>query len=329
MMTEDTSMIKIISTGGTIAESPGEGDRIHLSSRQLVAGLGPAFPSLQVETMDLMDVPSTFMRPQDMLRIAAEIDIALADPRVSGAVVTHGTATMEETAFCLDVTRSPGKPVVLTGALLTPGEVGYDGLMNLADAIATAASPASHGLGALVVMNGEIHAARDVVKAHASALGSFRSPEFGPLGRVDRGNVYYARQPSVRTVPLSPNGPPATVPLLTCYAGMEGDELEILAAHAKGLVLQGMGSGTAPPWLVNTLAKLVNAGTAVVLTSRCAEGRVSTAIPERRAFAGYPETLYAVGVIPSWLPGLKARLKLSLALVSGLSEVELKERMLQ
>lgn len=322
-------MIKIISTGGTIAESPGEGDRFHLSGRQLVAGLGTALRSLEVETADLMDVPSTFMRPQDMLKIGAAIDIALADPRVTGAVVTHGTATMEETAFCVDITRSPGKPVVFTGALLTPGQVGYDGLMNLADAVATAASPASQGLGVLVVMNGEIHAARDVVKAHASALGSFRSPEFGPLGRVDRSHVYYARQPSVRTEPLSPKGPPAAVRLLTCYAGIEGEELDMLAARARGLVLQGMGSGTAPPWLVDTVAKLVQGGTAVVLTSRCAEGRVLTAIPQRRAVAGYPETLYAVGVIPSWLPGLKARLKLSLALASELSAAELKEHLLQ
>jgi len=322
-------MIKIISTGGTIAESPGEGDRFHLSARQLIAGLGSAFRLLEVETVDLMDVPSTFMRPEDMLRIGTAIETALSDPHVTGAVITHGTATLEETAFCVDVTRSPGKPVVFTGALLTPGEVGYDGLMNLADAIATAASPASHGLGALVVMNGEIHTARDVVKAHASALSSFRSPEFGPLGRIDRGNVYYTRRPSVRTVPLSPKRPPATVPLLTCYAGIEGVELEIMAARAKGLVLQGMGSGTTPPWLVETVSKLVQRGTTVVLTSRCAEGRVLTAIPERRAVAGYPETLYAAGVIPSWLPGLKARLKLSLALASGLSEAELRERMLQ
>ena len=322
-------MIKIISTGGTIAESPGEGDRFHLSARQLVAGLGPAFRSLEVETVDLMDVPSTFMRPQDMLEIGAAIDTALADRRVSGVVVTHGTATMEETAFCVDATRSPGKPVVFTGALLTPGEVGYDGLMNLADAIVTAASPASNGLGVMVVMNGEIHAARDVVKMHASALSSFRSPEFGPLGRVDRGHVHYARRPSVRTVPLSPKGPPAPVRLLTCYAGIGGDELDALAAGAEGLVLQGMGSGTAPPWLVDTLAKLVREGVAVVLTSRCAEGRVLTHIPERRAVAGYPETLYAVGVIPSWLPGLKARLKLSLALASGASAAELKEHLLQ
>src|SRR3954447_19165876 len=98
MMTEDNTVIKIISTGGTIAESPGEGTRFHLSARELVARLGPAVRSLEVETVDLMDVPSTFMRPQQMLEIGAAIDIAFADQRVSGVVVTHGTATMEETA---------------------------------------------------------------------------------------------------------------------------------------------------------------------------------------------------------------------------------------
>src|SRR5262249_37627871 len=151
-----------------------------------------------------------------------------------------------------------GKPIVFTGALLTPDRLGYDGLMNFRDAIKTASCPQSERKGVLVVLNGQIHAARDVVKGHATALNSFRSPEFGPLGRIDA-DPYFVRTPILQeTLSASVPLPLAQVQLVTCYAGIQPNLFDaVVSLRPKGIIVQGMGSGTVPPWIADKLEEIV------------------------------------------------------------------------
>jgi L-asparaginase len=213
--------------------------------------------------------------------------------------------------------------------MLTPDRPGYDGLMNFRDAIKTAAHPQARDKGVLVVMGGQIHSARHVVKGHSTALNSFRSPEFGALGRAD-GELHFVQAPvPQQAVALSSLPAMAAVEMVTCYAGIQPDVFDaIVGLRPAGLIVQGMGSGTVSPWIADKLEALVKGGLCVVLTTRCAEGRVLTSVPARRTVAGYPEDLYRRGVIPTTLPGLKARLKLSLLLGLATPAEDLKRHMM-
>lgn len=322
-------MIRLITTGGTIAEAEAEVGRAHWNGQRLLSALRALgkVELPEVEVVDLMDVPSTFLGPQEMYEIGAAVRSAYGDVAVQGVVITHGTATLEETAYFTELLVDSEKPIVFTGALLTPDVLGYDGSANLWDAISTAASPSARGKGVLVAMHGEIHAARDVVKGHPTALDAFRSPEFGPLGRVTRGRVRFYRTPILEEhIPATP--PLARVDLLTCYAGMSADVIRAVAGlRPQGLVLQAMGSGTVPPAVAGALGDLVTGGIVVVATTRCAEGRVEWKPPEGKRVAGYAYHLKELGVVFSDLPGLKARLKLIALLSAGATPDQIEQRM--
>ncbi len=322
-------MIRLITTGGTIAEAPASGGRAHWDGGRLLAAAGELGDGGRsgVEVTDLMDVPSTFLDTDQMYEIATAVGRACADPAVTGVVVTHGTATMEETAYFTGLLVRSEKPVVFTGALLTPDLLGYDGALNLRDAIATASSASARGLGVVVVMHGEIHAAREVAKVHASAPDAFRSTEFGPLGRVGAGGVRLYRRPVVREhVPATQ--PLSRVEILTCYAGMDREVVRAVASlRPRGLVIQAMGSGNVPPSIVDPLREAVEAGIIVVLSTRCGEGRVERKAPGHRRVEGYTYHLEEVGVIFTDLPGVKARLKLIALLSTGADRRQIAEQM--
>src|SRR5262249_39491435 len=138
-----------------------------------------------------LEVPSGAIGFGDMLGLARRAKAALADPDAAGVVVTHGTATLEQTAYFLDVVLDEDRPVVLTGAMRNPTLPSDDGPLNLLNAVQVAACPRSRELGVLVVMNGFVHCARDVTKMSSSNVNAFQSPEFGPLGAVDEDYVFY------------------------------------------------------------------------------------------------------------------------------------------
>lgn len=321
-------MIRVITTGGTIAERPGRHGRLHLGGDQLVGGLaGPSAAS--VEVVDLLDLPSTFITTEDMFRIAHAVNKARAESRIRGVVITHGTATMEETAFFVDQIIAPGKPVVFTGAMLPPGTPGYDGAANLAEAIALANSDLAYGRGVLIAMHTRVHAAGEVVKAHSTALDAFRSPGSGPVGRNDGGAISFFRQVVPLQLITGAEPPVPEVALLICYAGMTDSILMALRSlDIKGVVVAGMTSGAVPPWLADPLEQMVSDGIAVAVTTRCTEGTVLTASPDRRPVPGYPEYLFARAIIPTTLPGLKARIRMALLLSARIEGTELRRRML-
>lgn len=313
--------ISVITTGGTITQVLGGSELRHLHGADLLAGLSDSagvMPTVEVD--DLFDLPSTYIGPDDMVRIAEAVRRHVARDDVDGVVVTHGTATIEETVYFVDLLVDATKPVVFTGAQRFPGTPGYDGHRNLRDAIVAANSPQLAGAGAVIVFDGEIHAARDVAEVHPSATGGFQSLEFGPLGKVELDRAVVMRMPRGAHETYRVQPPLARVDLLTCYAGMSGDIVSAVAGlGARGLILEGMTSGAIPPGAVAAVRDAMEQGIVVALTTRCASGRVirrSGAVYE--GVQGWGTDLGRLGVALTDLAGLKARYRLIVLLSSGL-----------
>jgi L-asparaginase len=313
--------IAIITTGGTITQVLGGSELRHLHGAELLSGLSPEAEGMPaVDVHDLMDLPSTYVGPDEMLRIAEAVRRQLGRDDVEGVVVTHGTATIEETVYFVDLVVETIKPVVFTGAQRFPGTAGYDGHRNLRDAITVARTPSLAPAGVMLVFDGEIHTAREVVEFHPTSTAGFRSLDTGPIGRVDLDRVVLTRMPLRDGAIHQPRTPLARVDMLTCYAGMSGDVVHAVGAlGGGGLVVNGMTSGAVPPAVVPALQDLINNGTVVVLSTRCPAGRVvrrSGATYDR--VVGYGTDLERLGIALTDLPGLKARCRLLVLLSAGL-----------
>jgi len=317
--------IALITTGGTIAERTEPGVSAHLSGAELILSLAGAV-GVEVDTIDLFDLPSTYLGFSEMRSITQAALTAL-DSGADAVVVTHGTNTLEETAYFVDLVCEPGLPIVFTAAMLPPLAVGYDGHANLRDAILVAGDPRSRGLGVLVVMAGEVHSARDVVKNHSMNLGAFKSPEFGPLGAIDVDRFYLARRPVVLEVLPFPAEEPL-VEGIKCYAGMSDLLIRTAIDHKfAGLVIETLGSGQVPPAVMPSLREAVRAGVTVVAVVRGPMGRLLRSHHCKQARVDGDEwDLREAGVIFCDLPGAKARVKLQLALSAKLPVDELQHR---
>lgn len=322
--------VSVITTGGTITQLLGGPELRHIRGSELLAGLPDAsggMPAVEVE--DLMDLPSTHIGPDEMLRIADAVRRHVERDDVDGIVVTHGTATIEETIYFVDLIVAPVKPIVFTGAQRFPGSAGYDGHRNFHDAILAASSPALAGVGAVLVFDGEIHTARDVGEVHASSTAGFQSLGLGPIGRVDLDRVVVMRRPQRESTTFRVRPPLAQVDLLTCYAGMSGDVVHaICELGAPGLIVQGMTSGGVPPALVPVLHDVMQRGTVVALTTRCPSGRVVRRSGE--LFDGVPgwgTDLSRLGVALTDLAGLKARCRLIVLLSAGIDREAVRQLM--
>jgi L-asparaginase len=267
----------------------------------------------RVEGRTLRQTSSANFSFGDLVEVAHEIDDAFANG-VDGVVVTQGTDNIEETSFALDLLVDNERPVVVSGAMRNPSLPGADGAANLLAAVAVASSPLARGLGSLVVMNDEIHAARFVRKLHASSPSAFASPQSGPLGVVVEGGVhFYAR---VGPLPLvHPHGDFVPVALLRCALGDDGRLVSSLSALGyRGLVVEGFGGGHVPEAMVEPLAALVLT-MPVVFASRTGAG---ITLESTYGFAGSEIDLIRRGLVSAGgLDGLKARVALSLALASS------------
>jgi L-asparaginase len=230
-----------------------------------------------------------------------------------GIVVTHGTDTLEETAYLLGRTLDPAVPVVLTGAMRTSSEAGWDGPRNLTDAARVAADPASRGRGAMVVFAGKIFDGRTVAKVQATALDAFAAPHGAPIGEVAEGRVTFHAAAGPRT-PLAPAGLSARVALVPLTLGDDGAVLDLLRPTHDGVVLGAFGSGNLPPGALPAIERWIGEGKPVVLGSRCLFGEVSPAY----AFPGGGATVVRLGAVPAGPRTLaQARLELALALAAG------------
>jgi L-asparaginase len=293
------------------------------SAADLVAAVPGLEEVADVEMRDVTRLPSNDMTFALARRVAREARSAV-ERGCAGVVVTQGTDTIEELAYCLDLLVPGDAPTVVTGAMRHAGLASADGGGNLLDAVRAAASVEARGLGCLVVLNSEIHSARTVRKAHTSSLGAFTSPGVGPLGWLAEGEPRLRERPYQRVlVALPPDAPVVRPPLVRIAMDDDGWWLPaILACGAPGLVVEGTGGGHVPSWLSGRLIELAGR-IPVVMTSRSGDGEVLTRT--YGGFGGSETMLLEGGVIPGGtLDGLKARVLLGLLLSAGADAREIR-----
>ncbi|MBI5033239.1 MAG: asparaginase [Chloroflexi bacterium] len=305
--------ITVLTTGGTVAmraDASASGAVPQLAGGDFADALPRNIADTRFEAFS--NLPSAHFTLEHVWDLSRRVAALVANPQVDGVVVTHGTDTLEESAYLCDITVDTLKPIIFTGAMRTASELGYDGLANIAASMRVAASDDARGCGTLVVFNDEIHAARDVTKTNTTALETFLSPEFGALGRIDLGGVIIARQPTLREfVPTSRLE--LNVHLLKLAVGMSDGLLEYLVdtVGGRGIVLETLGGGRVPPWWLPTIERAIKQGVTIVIASRTGAGRTI----DRYGYVGGHRDLAQIGCwFANGLNGQKARIKLMAAL---------------
>lgn len=317
--------ILVLHTGGTIAMSEDS-----VTGAVSVAQINPLLQQslilntdtrLQIE--DILYLPSPHITPGHMLMLKNRI-LRGVEEGYDGVVITHGTDTLEETAYFLDITIGKKIPIIVTGAMRSSNELGSDGLSNYQSAIRVASCEEAHGKGTLVVMNDEIHTARYVTKTHATNVATFRSPTFGPIGLVTKHGIRFYQQ-LLNQNNLDVQSVDGVIPIMKAYAGM-GDSLNLLSNQPiNGLVLEALGAGNLPPQTLPALDKLLADNIPIVLVSRCFNG-VAEGVYD---YEGGGRQLQQKGIIfCDNLNSQKARIKLLVALNAKLTQSELKQFMM-
>jgi L-asparaginase len=317
--------VAVFTLGGTIAmqAAPGQGVAPALSASDLLAAVpGLEDSGVELTIQDVANKPGASLSFGDVFDLADVASAALG-AGLAGVVVIQGTDTIEETAYLLDLLVAADAPVVVTGAMRNPSLAAPDGPANILAAIRVAASSCARGLGCVVVMNDQIHAARWVTKAHTASPAAFISPGFGPLGQIAEGQVYVP----VRLRDRSPLFSPAPrrqvrAGLVTITLGDDGVVIDALAGHVEGLVVAALGAGHVPADTVTSLAKLAGR-MPVVLASRTGAGPVHQ---RTYGFPGSETDLLARGLISAgYLAPLKARLLLHLLIATGADSTQIRQ----
>ena len=309
--------VRLIATGGTIA-SDQTADKASVtaskSGQDLLSRLHDPLDGIDVTVEEFSSVGSYALDLPTVHGLIGRIRIALDHPECDGVVVTHGTDTMEESAFLTDLLAASDKPVVFTGAQRHAGDPDSDGPRNIADAVRVAASPQAIGLGSMIVFEGDIHAARTVMKAHTSRTDTFRSIGYGKLGEVDRHEVHLTRRPFARQT-FPDHGVVAEVELIKVALGSRPDYLRFCATNgARGVVIEAFGRGNAPVGFGPAVADLVAQGIPIIVASRCIDGRAAPIYGNDSGGA----TLSTSGAIfAGELSAIKARLLLSVLLAAN------------
>lgn len=319
---EGRPRVVVLSTGGTIASVYDEatgGFAPALTGEELVRAIPGLDTLARVQVEQVVNVPSTDMTPTLWHEVSRRANRLLADTDVAGVVVTHGTDTLEETAYWLDLTVTSHRPVVVVGAQRAASEPDADGPRNLRDAIRVAAAPEAAGMGTMVVMNGRIDAAREATKTHSLDVSTFRSLSWGALGTVDPDGVRFYRSPLRRqTIPVPDEAALARVDIVSTYAGADARLVRaLMAGGLDGVVVEAAGVGNLASALFEGLEELRAAGIPCVVTSRVPDGRVLPLYSGR----GGGVSLREIGcVFADNLSPQKARVLLIAALASGRDE---------
>ncbi len=319
----DLPKVAVLSLGGTISSTDegGKGVEPTLTGEALVADVPRIADVAEVSAVSFRQAPSGELTLDDLIELALEIEDRV-DAGAAGAVVTQGTDTIEETSFVLDLLVNRDAPVVVTGAMRNPTLPGADGPANLLAAIQVVASGKAKGLGTMVVMNDEIHAARFVQKTHTQNPATFRSPNAGPIGWISESEVRLAlHPPAMRKIEVPGDAPDRPVALLTITLGDDGRLLGAAEEMGyEGLVIEAMGGGHVPSVMIEKLEELAQK-MPVILASRTGGGEV---LRRTYGFPGSEMDLLERGLISAGaFDGLKARLLLSLLLRSGASREEI------
>lgn len=316
--------VAIVFTGGTIASRIDEafgGIVPQLSGAEILDTVPGIREAYDVDVCEYGRFPGPHITPVRMWEMAREVQRYVDMPDIDGVVVTHGTDTLEETAYFLDCTVRSSKPVVVVGAMRNSSEPDWDGPRNLRDAIALAAHRSARDIGVVVCLAGTINAASEVAKTDTEEVNTFRSFDFGSIGRITNNEVFIYRK-AVHREQFDLRRLPEHVPLLKCYAGMDGRFVEAaMSMGAEGLVLEAMGVGNVPPQVYYAVVEAVRRGLPVVLVSRCPVGRTEHVY----AYEGAGKHLYDAGIIfADFLNGQKARIKLMCAIGAGLNREEIR-----
>ena len=314
--------ILVLHTGGTISMQADDSGAVVTSQDNPMNHVSNPLEGVEVHTLDFFNLPSPHIKPKHMLALYQKIKEE-AD-HYDGFVITHGTDTLEETAYFLDTMEVPHKPIVLTGAMRSSNELGSDGVYNYLSALRVASDDKAADKGVLVVMNDEIHAAKYVTKTHTTNVSTFQTPTHGPLGLIMKYEILYFKtaEPRVRFDLDKIQG---LVPIIPVYAGMTEELLDLLPVdQLDGLIIQAFGAGNVPKETAQKLNALIQEGLPIALVSRCFNGIAEPVY----AYEGGGVCLQNAGVFfVKELNAQKARLKLLIAINAGLTGEELRAYM--
>jgi L-asparaginase len=316
-------MIVILFTGGTITmrNEPGSGVRPGLTSAEILAATKGIRSITGIETEDWGEFPGPHMTVERMWALRNRIVEHLARPEVTGVVITHGTDTLEESAYLVARSTATEKPIVFTGAMRTVSDLGWDGPANLFEAVQVAASPETTGFGVMVVIGGQIFTALDTTKTNTHLLDAFESPGLGPLGVLDEGELILRREMPPSPPTLKPNGLATPVDIIFVAAGSDTRLLDAARESARGVVLAAMGRGNVPPAMVPGIQRWVSEGKPVVITSRTQGGRVG----HTYGYPGGGRRLEEMGAIfGGSRRAQQARIDLMLGLGCGMDDAQLR-----
>lgn len=309
-------MIHLLFTGGTISmhrdreaggNVPTHGGEALVGFTRGLDAIGP----YRIENWAM--VPACHLGPDRLWELRERVRQVARSGEVRGIVITHGTDTLEETAYLLDRTVDTTVPVAITGAMRTSSDEGWDGPRNLLDAATVAASPHSDGRGIMVVFCGKVFAGRTAVKVHTTDVDAFAAPHSAPIGRVDKGRVTYDGKDRTSAL-LEPPGLTARVALIPMVVGDDGAMLDLARPTHDGVVIQAFGSGNVPPGAVPAIRRWIDEGKPVVLATRCPIGLVTPVY----AFEGGGSRLVSMGAVPAGARApSQARMELMIALSAG------------
>ena len=315
-------MIVILFTGGTIAmRNDTSGTVPSLNATEILEATRGIEEVTGVETEEWGSFPGPHMTVEKMWALRNRIREHLARPEVTGVVVTHGTDTLEESAYLAARSLPAEKPIVFTGAMRTVSDLGWDGPANLLEAVRVAASPETRGFGAMVVISGQIFSALDATKTNTHLLDAFESPGLGPLGVLDEGELIVRREmPPMQSI-IKPAELAAPVDIIFVAAGSDARLLDASRECARGVVIAAMGRGNVPPDMVPAIERWIADGKPVVLTSRTQGGRVG----HTYGYFGGGKTLEKIGAIfGGSRRAQQARIDLMLALGAGMDMGEIR-----
>ncbi len=314
--------ILVLHTGGTISMQADASGAVVTSSDNPMNHVSNPLEGIQVHSLDFFNLPSPHIKPKHMLALYQKIKEEAAN--YDGVVITHGTDTLEETAYFLDTMEVPHMPIILTGAMRSSNELGSDGVYNYLSALRVASDDRAADKGVLVVMNDEIHAAKYVTKTHTTNVSTFQTPTHGPLGLIMKHEILYFKtaEPRVR---FDLDHIQGLVPIISAYAGMTDELIDMLDLdQLDGLIIQAFGAGNIPKETAQKLETLLQKGIPVALVSRCFNGIAEPVY----AYQGGGVQLQKSGVFfVKELNAQKARLKLLIALNAGLTGQALKDYM--
>jgi L-asparaginase len=318
-------MIPILFTGGTISmrhDAAAGGAVPKLSGEMILAATSGIRAVADIAPEDWGAFPGPHMTPDRQWELRGRVLELLAKPEVQGVVLTHGTDTLEETAYLFARSVPAGKAVVFTGAMRSGSDLGWDGPANLIDAVRVASAPDAGAYGTLLVIGARVFTGLDVQKTHTHMLDAFESPELGPVGVVDDGDVIFRRSLPGPPRTIAPEALAQPVDIVAAHAGADSRLLDASRATARGVVISALGRGNLPPAMLDGVERWLAEDKPVVIASRAQRGRVG-------ATYGYPgagRRLLELGAI---LAGgrhpQQARIDLMLGIGAGLSRDGLTE----